>query len=106
VAIVGVDHRTDVPGKPMIFSGRPASRRTVICDDVWIGIGTVVMQGVRIGRGAVIGANSFVNRDVPPFEIWVGAPARRVGERFPDPEQRHMHTEMLDGPPVHTNYCS
>ncbi|MBM4006027.1 MAG: acyltransferase [Planctomycetes bacterium] len=106
VAIVGVDHRMDVAGKPMIFSGRPESRPTVIGDDVWIGIGTVIMQGISIGRGAVIGANSFVNRDVPPFEIWVGTPARRVGERFPDPEQRRAHMAMLDGPPVRPSYCS
>jgi acetyltransferase-like isoleucine patch superfamily enzyme len=52
-----------------------------IGDDVWLGAGSAVLPGVRIGKGAVIGANAVVNRDVPEFEIWAGVPARRVGER-------------------------
>ena len=49
--------------------------------DVWLGAGVVVMPAVRIGQGAVIGANSVVTRSVPSYEIWAGAPARRIGER-------------------------
>jgi len=45
-------------------------------DGVFVGVGTVILPKVRIGRGAVIGANSVVNHDVPPFAIVGGAPAR------------------------------
>lgn len=41
-------------------------------DDVWIGYGTVILSGVKIGQGAVIGAGSVVRRDVPPYAIYVG----------------------------------
>ncbi len=51
----------------------------VIEDDVWIGFGASVLKGVRIGRGAIIGAGTLVNKDVPEFAIVVGNPARQVG---------------------------
>ena len=104
VAIVGADHRMDVPGEPMIFAGRPEQEPTAIGDDAWIGVGAVVMQGRTVGRGAVIGANAVVTKDVPPYEVWVGIPARKVGERFPDPADRRRHDAMLDGALVAPNW--
>lgn len=50
-------------------------------DDVWLGAGVVLLPGVEIGTGAVIGANSVVNESVPPYEIWAGVPARKIGQR-------------------------
>jgi len=50
-------------------------------DDVWFGVGTAVLPGVTIGDGAVIGAGSVVVRSIPPFEIWAGAPAKKIGDR-------------------------
>jgi phosphonate metabolism protein (transferase hexapeptide repeat family) len=51
--------------------------------DVWIGHGAVVMPGVTIGTGAVVGAGAVVTRDVPPYTIVVGVPARPLRMRFP-----------------------
>jgi acetyltransferase-like isoleucine patch superfamily enzyme len=53
----------------------------VVEDDVWISAGTIVLDGVRIGSGAVIGAGSVVTRDVPCNAIAVGVPARVIGMR-------------------------
>jgi acetyltransferase-like isoleucine patch superfamily enzyme len=53
----------------------------VLEDDVWLGAGVVVTPGVTIARGAVVGANAVVTKDVPEYEIWAGVPARRIGER-------------------------
>jgi acetyltransferase-like isoleucine patch superfamily enzyme len=53
----------------------------VIEDDVWLGAGVIVLKGVRIGRGAVIGAGSVVTRNIEPFMIAVGTPARAIGRR-------------------------
>ena len=60
-----------------LFHG--VGKKTVLVkgeDDVWIGAGARVMQGVTVGKGAIIGANSLVTRDVPPYAIAVGSPAR------------------------------
>lgn len=58
--------------------------RVMVGPDVWIGAHTIVLPGVRIGPGAVIGASSVVRRDVGPYEVVVGAPARMVRKRFDD----------------------
>jgi acetyltransferase-like isoleucine patch superfamily enzyme len=52
-----------------------------IADRVWIGYRALVLPGVCIGEGAVVGAGSVVTRDVPPFTIVAGNPARVIGER-------------------------
>lgn len=53
----------------------------VIEDDVWIGAGTVITAGVTIGRGSVIGSNSVVTRDIPPYSVAVGCPAKVIKNR-------------------------
>ena len=64
--------------------------RTVIGNDVWIGAQVVIKQGVRIGDGAVIGANSFVNKDVEPYSIVVGSPAKHIKYRFGEDVQNEI----------------
>lgn len=54
----------------------------VICDDVWIGMRAIIMSGVTIGQGAVIGAGAVVAKDIPPYAIAIGNPARVVRFRF------------------------
>lgn len=54
----------------------------VIKDDVWIGYGATILDGVTINQGAVIGAKSVVTKDVPPYAIVVGSPAKVVRYRF------------------------
>lgn len=56
----------------------------VIGDDVWIGDRAIVLSGVKIGRGAVIGAGCVVTKDVNPYEIVIGNPMRVLKKRFPD----------------------
>jgi maltose O-acetyltransferase len=50
-------------------------------DRAWIGYRAIVLPGVSIGEGAVVGAGAVVSRDVPPFTIVAGNPARPIGER-------------------------
>ena len=47
-------------------------------DEAFIGTGTIILKGTHIGRGSIIGAGSIVCGEIPPFEIWAGAPARFV----------------------------
>lgn len=58
---------------------------TTIGPDVWIGQGAFLKAGVTIGAGAIIGARALVLRDVPPYSIVVGTPAKVVRARFPEP---------------------
>lgn len=59
----------------------------IIGHDVWIGVDSIIRRGVKIGNGAVVGANSFVNKDVPDFAIVAGNPAKIIRYRF-DEEMR------------------
>lgn len=53
-----------------------------LAEDVWVGTDAVIRRGVKIGRGAVIGANSVVTKDVPPYAIFAGVPAKLIRFRF------------------------
>lgn len=56
--------------------------RTVIGNDVWIGSRVIVMQGLKIGNGAAIGAGAVVTKDVPPYAVVAGCPAKIIRYRF------------------------
>jgi acetyltransferase-like isoleucine patch superfamily enzyme len=60
----------------------------VIEDDAWLGSGCVILPGVRIGRGAVVGANSVVSSSVPALHVVAGQPARTIRELVPGEEWR------------------
>ncbi len=65
--------------------GHPVCRGDIrIGSDVWIGEGCLIMSGVTIGDGAVIGARSIVTKDIPPYTIVVGSPAKMTRKRFTD----------------------
>ena len=64
------------------FRQRRQGKRVTVGNDVWIGHGAVIMPGVSVGNGAVIGSNAVVTRDVPPYAIAVGVPAKVVRMRF------------------------
>lgn len=70
----------------------------IVEDDVWLGYGCIVLSGVTIGRGAIVSAGAVVTRDVEPYAIVAGVPARKVGERF-SPEDRQRHESLLHVPP-------
>lgn len=64
-----------------IFKQGLNNKGIVIEDDVWLGAGVVVLDGVRIAKGCIIGAGSVVNNDTEPYCIYVGSPARKIKTR-------------------------
>lgn len=54
----------------------------IVGNDVWIGYGAVILSGVTVGDGAIIGARAVVTKDVPPYTIVGGVPARQIRKRF------------------------
>ena len=58
--------------------------KIVIGEDVWIGSNSVILSGVKVGRGAIIGAGSVVTKDVEPYSINIGVPSHKIKMRFSD----------------------
>ena len=103
VQVIGrEDHDFAEVGVPMSRStwiGEREERardRVSIGRDVWVGASSVILGGVSVGEGAVVGAGSVVTRDVAPFSIVVGNPARVVAMRFAAEEDRSAHSRCLD----------
>lgn len=71
---------TEIKTQPFRFAAR-----TIIGNDVWLGNHVIVHDGVTIGNGAIVGSGSVVTRDVAPYEIVAGNPARPIRPRFPGP---------------------
>jgi acetyltransferase-like isoleucine patch superfamily enzyme len=95
VAFVGRDdHRYDVVGKTIWDSPRGDRLRVVVEDDVWIGHGAIILSGVTVSTGAVVAAGSVVSRDVPPYAVVAGNPARVVKMRFVERQIRE-HEELM-----------
>jgi acetyltransferase-like isoleucine patch superfamily enzyme len=109
ISLAGARHRMDAASTfPSLYraAGRPYTEeerqtlgikekpargeRTVIGHDVWVGDGAVIMSGVTIGMGAIVGANAVVTRDIPPYGIAVGVPAKVIRSRFPEEIVRRL----------------
>ncbi|MDO4813020.1 MAG: acyltransferase [Eubacteriales bacterium] len=70
--------------------------KITIMNDAYLGANCVVMPGVTIGEGALVGAGAFVNSDLEPWGIYVGSPARKIGEREKPTEERRKIVEAMD----------
>lgn len=80
--IRAANHRFDRLDTPIMFQGHEYGE-VVIDDDVWIAANCTVVPGVHIGRGAVVGAGAVVTKDVEPYTVVAGVPARFIRRRGP-----------------------
>lgn len=97
VTLLGGNHNAGVIGRYMfdVKEKRPRDDEPIVIeDDTWIGACATILKGVTVGRGAIVGAGSLVTKNVPPYTIVVGNPARVVRERF-TPEERARHEAAL-----------
>ena len=90
--IIAVNHVFEDPTKPFIHQGITAQGITVE-NDVWLGSNSVITDGVKIGRGAVVAAGAVVTEDVPPYTIVGGIPARtiRLVGDSPNPDRGEIY---------------
>ncbi len=97
VTIMGGDHNFSHIGRYMfdVKDKAPGDDLPVVIeDDVWVGAGAIILKGVTIGRGAVVAAGAVVNKDVAPYSIVGGVPAKKISQRFSD-EQIAEHERIL-----------
>lgn len=102
-ALVGrYDHHYQQLGVPMRFATHVRDKdynwkgeglKVIIEDDVWIGFGSIIMNGTKIGQGSIIAAGSVVTKDVESFSIYGGVPAKKIGSRFDNPSDLKKHKE-------------
>jgi acetyltransferase-like isoleucine patch superfamily enzyme len=80
-AFMPYQHSFADTGRPIHEQPLTNRGNIVVEDDVWLGLRVCVMDGVTIGRGAIVGAGAVVTEDIPPYAIAVGVPARVIGSR-------------------------
>lgn len=94
VSFVGGDHNFELIGSFIKDSSRGALKDIIVKDDVWIGHGAIILHGVTIHEGAIVAAGSIVTKDVPPFCIVGGNPAKKIKNRFSE-EQLEYHKKLI-----------
>lgn len=80
VVIISASHKTDRIDIPINQQGY-YKKKVVVGDDVWIGVNAIVLPGVTIGKGAVVGAGAVVTKNVEPYAIVAGVPAKKIKSR-------------------------
>lgn len=106
VAIVGkYDHNFQEIGKPIRLASqirdidykwKGLNQITTIGNDVWIGYGSIIMSGITIGNGCIVAAGSIVTKDLEPYWIYAGSPAKKIKKRFDSGEDEKLHIEKLN----------
>ena len=104
VALVGrYDHHYQQVGTPTRlasqirdtdYAWKGLSSRGVIENDVWVGYGAIILSGVTVGEGSIVAAGAVVTKDVDPYSIVGGNPARKIADRFMDAEQQKLHISL------------
>lgn len=92
VGLIGkYDHNYEQIGTPIRqsdwigddnYKWKGLGKQVIVEDDVWIGFGSIIFSGVKVGRGSIIAAGSVVTKDVDSYSIVGGIPAKKIGERF------------------------
>jgi len=81
VSLLANMHKHDRKDIPMTKQGKVTGEQVIIEDDVWLGRNVTVMPGIKIGKGSIIAAGAVVTKDVPPYAIYGGVPAKFIKNR-------------------------
>jgi acetyltransferase-like isoleucine patch superfamily enzyme len=104
VALIGrYDHNYTQIGVPIRLASRirdsdynwkGLNEKVIIECDVWIGYGSIILSGVKICKGSIIAAGSVVTRDVEPYSIYAGVPAKKLKDRFNSEAEKEEHIRL------------
>ena len=100
VTVITGGHRTDLLGRKMSTVRNdeklPENDLDIVFEgDNWIGANSTILRGVTIGIGSIIAAGAVVTKDVTPYSVWGGVPARLIKNRFSQ-DELEMHKEMIE----------
>lgn len=106
VALVGrYDHHYQQIGVPIRlasyirnsdYNWKGLDLKVEIQDDVWLGYGSIILSGVKIARGSIIAAGSVVTKDVEPYSIYGGVPAKKICNRFDSETDLNEHIKLYN----------
>lgn len=105
VSLIGrYDHHFQQTGVPIRlasqirdidYNWKGLNEKIIIEDDVWIGLGSIILSGVTIGTGSIVAAGSVVTKNVEPYTIYGGNPAKKIRMRFDDEMTQLKHIEIV-----------
>jgi len=78
------------------YSWKGLTSSVRIGDDVWVGYGAIILSGVEIGDGSIVAAGSVVTKNVEPYSIVGGNPAKKIADRFVSVEERDAHIKSYN----------
>lgn len=106
VCLVGrYDHNYQQMGTPIRLASQIRDKkydwkglnlRITIEEDVWIGVGSIILSGVNIGKGSIIAAGSVVTKDVEAYSIYGGNPAKKIRSRFETDHELSEHIRLFE----------
>lgn len=104
VSLIGrYDHHFQQIGTPIRLASqirdsdydwKGLNQKIIIEDDVWIGLGSIILSGLTIKTGSIIAAGSVVTKDIEPYSIYAGNPAKKIRDRFDNIEQLEEHIRL------------
>jgi acetyltransferase-like isoleucine patch superfamily enzyme len=93
---IGIPTRLASQIRDKDYNWKGLDSKIIIEDDVWVGLGSIILSGVTIGTGSIIAAGSVVTKDVEPFSIYGGNPAKKIKNRFDDKNDLKRHIELYN----------
>jgi len=91
---IGIPTRLASQIRDRDYNWKGINQITKVGDDVWIGYGSIIMSGIDIGDGSIIAAGSVVIKDVEPYSIYGGVPAKKIADRFESSADLKKHIEL------------
>lgn len=93
---IGVPTRLASQIRDNDYNWKGLKDKVIIEDDVWVGYGSIILSGVKLGIGSIIAAGSVVTKDIESYSIYAGVPAKKVGVRFINDMDLQSHIEKYN----------
>ena len=91
---IGVPTRLATQIRDKDYNWKGLNQKIIIEDDVWIGVGSIILSGVTIGIGSIVAAGSVVTKDIEPYSIYGGNPAKKIRNRFDSDDDLSEHKRL------------